>query len=365
MDIETFNKILTVGVNNGASDIHLKAGSPVLYRINGKLVEAKSSVLMPDITRQLSTYIIKSKTMRDKLDELQEYDSSYAVKGVGRFRVNIYRQRGSFALILRVIPFDTPNFETLDLPPVLKKISLEERGLVLVTGITGSGKSTTLAAMVDKINATRKCHILTIEDPIEFIHKNKLSSVSQREIGPDTKNFSLALRAALRQDPDVILVGEMRDLETIDIALKAAETGHLVLSTVHTTDAATTLARLISFFPAEEQGMIRLRISENIQAIISQRLIPKKSGKGRVVAAEIMIATKTIQECIKDPDKTDLIKDYIEKSRLQYHMQSFDQHLLELYKSGEITFDTARSAATNPSDFERAILLDTTDGKIE
>ncbi len=364
MDIETFNKILAVGVNNGASDIHLKAGSPVLYRMNGTLVEAKSSILTPDVTRQLATFIIKSRGMRDNLDDIQEYDSSYAVVGVGRFRVNVYKQRGSFALILRVIPFDIPSFEELNLPPILKKIAEEERGLVLITGITGSGKSSTLAAMIDQINAKRKCHILTIEDPIEFIHKNKKSSVSQREIGPDTKNFSMALRAALRQDPDVILVGEMRDYETVDIAFKAAETGHLVLSTVHTTDAATTLARLISFFPALEQNLIRIRLSENLKATVSQRLLKRKDGKGRAVAAEVMIVTKTIEECIKDPARTDNIKDFIEKSRLQYGMQSFDQHLLDLYKNGTITFEMAKSAATNPSDFERAIMLDSSDGTI-
>jgi twitching motility protein PilT len=363
MDIETFNKILEVGVKNGASDIHLKAGSPVLYRVNGKLIEAKSSVLVPDITKKLVTYLVKSHGMLDQIDGIQEYDSSYAVKGVGRFRVNIFKQRGSFAVVLRVIPFETPTVESLGLPNVMKSIALEERGLILLTGITGSGKSTTLAAMIDEINANRKCHILTIEDPIEFIHRNKKSSLSQREIGLDTKNFALALRAALRQDPDVILVGEMRDLETVDIALKAAETGHLVLSTVHTTDAATTLARLISFFPAEEQGLIRIRIAENLAAVVSQRLLPKKSGKGRVLAMEIMIATKTIQECIKDPKKTGEIKDFIEKSKLQYHMQSFDQHLIELYKADEISFEMAKSAATNPSDFERAIYLDSVESE--
>ena len=364
MDNATFNKILAVGVNNGASDIHLKVGSPVLYRVNGKLIEAKSSILSPEITKNIVTYIVKSKTLLDHLDELQEHDSSYAVDGVGRFRVNIYKQRGSFALILRVIPFEIPTFDSFELPEVIRKIAMEERGLILVTGITGSGKTTTLAAMIDLINKSKKCHILTVEDPIEFIHKNAKSSVSQREIGLDTKNFALALRAALRQDPDVILVGEMRDLETVDIALKAAETGHLVLSTVHTTDTTTTLARMISFFPPTEQGLTRIRLAENLKAVISQRLLPKKEGEGRVVAAEIMIVTKTIEECIKDPDRTDNIKDFIEKSRLQYHMQSFDQHLIELYNDGKITFETAKSAATNPSDFERAIMLDSAGGEL-
>ena len=226
---------------------------------------------------------------------------------------------------------------------------------MLVTGATGSGKSSTLAAMIDHINRTRADHILTIEDPIEFLHTNRKSSISQREVGPDTQTFTTALRAALRQDPDVILVGEMRDPETIDIALKAAETGHMVYSTVHTTDAAKTIGRLIGVFPAEEQQQVRLRLSDNLKGVISQRLLPRADGKGRAVAAEVMVATKTVQEHIKDPDKTGSLKDVIERGRDQYGMQSFDQHLTELYQKKAITLEVAKSAASNPSDFERAL----------
>jgi twitching motility protein PilT len=242
---------------------------------------------------------------------------------------------------------------------VLREIAEEERGLVLVTGVTGSGKTSTLAALIDHLNEHKRCHILTIEDPIEYIHKNKRSSVSQREIGLDTGNFNAGLRSALRQDPDIILVGEMRDTETIDIALKAAETGHLVFSTVHTTDAAKTVGRLISVFPASEQNMVRIRVAENLKATISQRLLPKKERKGRVAALEILRMTKTIEECIKDALRTHEIKDVIEEGRDAYGTQSFDQHLTDLFNRGVIDFETAKSAATNPSDFERAVLLNT------
>jgi twitching motility protein PilT len=254
-----------------------------------------------------------------------------------------------------VIPTTIPTIESLGLPAVLGKVAEEERGLILVTGATGSGKSTTLAAMINQINATRSCHILTIEDPIEFLHQNRKASVSQREIGPDTLNYIVGLRAALRQDPDVILVGEMRDAESIDIALKAAETGHLVFSTVHTTDAAKTIGRITSVFPAEEQLFVRNRIADNLKATVSQRLLPRADGKGRAVALEIMIVTQTIQEDIRDPARTDEIKDAIEKGRQQYGMQSFDQHLTDLYRANIITLQTAIHAATNPSDFERAL----------
>ena len=295
--------------------------------------------------------------MGDKVDlrEIQEYDTSYSIPGVARFRINIYRQRGSLAIVARVIPTEIPTIESLGLPAVLGKIAQEERGLILVTGATGSGKSTTLAAMINQINATRPCHILTIEDPIEFLHQNRKASVSQREIGPDTKNYVVGLRAALRQDPDVILVGEMRDAESIDIALKAAETGHLVFSTVHTTDAAKTIGRITSVFPAEEQLFVRNRLADNLKATVSQRLLPRADGKGRAVALEIMVVTQTVQEYIRDPSRTDGIKDVIEKGRQQYGMQSFDQHLTDLYRANIITLQTAVQAATNPSDFERAL----------
>jgi twitching motility protein PilT len=285
-------------------------------------------------------------------EHTQEVDSSYQLPGVARFRVNIYRQRETYGLVLRIIPTEAPTLAKLNLPPVIETIADADRGLVLVTGTTGSGKSTTLAAIVNHINETRMAHVLTIEDPIEFMHSNKRSSISQREIGVDTSSFNVGLRAALRQDPDVILVGEMRDAESIDIALKAAETGHLVFSTVHTTDATKTIGRILGVFPAEEQEQVRQRLAQNLHSTISQRLLPRRDGSGMVVAQEIMLCTGSIREAISKPGSMS-IKDLIEKSRIQYKMQSFDQHLVDLMKSGLITKEVALSAATSPSDFER------------
>ena len=352
------NKLLGVGVQNGASDIHFRPGDPPMYRVNGALRGLKTEKLTAAHTRQLALNVIRDQAAREGIDTLQEFDTSYTLDGISRFRVNVYRQRGSLAVVLRIIPNEVPTLDGLNLPPVLKQIAQHERGLVLVTGATGSGKTTTLAALVNHINQTDAQHIITIEDPIEFIHKNGKSSVSQREIGLDTVSFSVALRAALRQDPDVILVGEMRDLETIDIALKAAETGHLVMSTVHTTDATKTIGRLLSVFPAEEQPMVRARLAENLKASVSQRLLPTADGRGRAVALEIMVQTKTVQEYILDPARTGGLKDVIEKGRTTYDMQSFDQHLSELYKSKVITLETAKAAASNPADFERALHFD-------
>jgi twitching motility protein PilT len=349
------NRLLTVGSQNGASDIHFRPGDPPTYRVNGSLRTLKGERLSADDTRAIAMMMISAPERQKEIDALQEFDGSYAVPGVARFRANVYRQRGSLSVIMRIIPSEVPTLDALGLPAVLKKIASSERGLVLVTGATGSGKTSTLAAMIDHINRNESLHILSIEDPIEFLHKNLKSSISQREIGADTASFNVALRAALRQDPDVILVGEMRDTETIDIALKAAETGHLVLSTVHTTDAAKTISRLVSVFPAEEQQMVRIRLADSLMASISQRLLPKADGKGRVVALEIMVQTQTIREYIRTPDKTVGLKDVIEKGRSNYGMQSFDQHLSDLYKSGVIAIETARSAASNPADFERAL----------
>jgi twitching motility protein PilT len=355
VDVATMNKLLTYGVQNGASDIHFRPGDPPTYRVTGQLRAIKGDKLMPQHTRQLALNVIGDAAVQAGIDTLQEYDSSYALPGVARFRVNVYRQRGSLALVLRVIPTEVPTLEGLNLPPIIKAITSNERGLVLVTGATGSGKTTTLAAMINAINAQDAVHILTIEDPIEFVHKNLRASVSQREIGLDTDNFSTALRSALRQDPDVILVGEMRDHETVDIALKAAETGHLVLATVHTTDAVKTVGRLLSFYPGDEQLAVRARIAESLKATISQRLMPRADGKGMALAMEIMVQTKTVQEYIIDPNRTGGLKDVIEKGRTTYGMQSFDQHLSELYRAGVITLEVARAGASNPADFERAL----------
>jgi twitching motility protein PilT len=355
MEQRVFNQLLAAAVKNGASDIHIKAGAPPALRIGGSLLPVKVPALVPDDTQNIASFVLSNARWRGELEQLRDWDTSYAVDEVGRFRVNIFRQKGNFALVLRAIPFNVPTVESLALPPVVKTMAEYERGLVLVTGVTGSGKSSTLAAIVRQINETTRAHILTIEDPIEFLHEDKLSRITQREIGPDTGNFAQALRAALRQDPDVILVGEMRDTETIEIALKAAETGHLVLSTVHTTDAAKTISRLCDAFPAEAQHAVRHRLAENLKGTISQRLLPKAQGKGRAVAAEIMVSTESIKEFIADPNRTNEIADYLAKNRDIYGTQSFDQHLSELYRNGVITLDVAKAAASNPSDFERAL----------
>src|ERR1041385_4446146 len=273
------------------------------------------------------------------IDKIQDYDCSWALPEVGRFRVNIMKQRGSFSIIMRAIPLVVPSFEKLGLPPVMAKIAEFERGMVLVTGVTGSGKSSTMAALVDYINARETGHILTLENPIEFLHSDKKCSVTQREIGSDTKDFQMGLRAALRQDPDVILIGELRDAETIDTAMKAAETGHLLMSTLHTPDAVSTILRMMAMFAPEEQDVVRIRLAESLKAVISQRLLPKKNGKGRAVAAEIMINTPSIKDLILDGQRLGEIKDFIEQGKEQYGMQTFDQCLQDLVINNQVTFD--------------------------
>jgi twitching motility protein PilT len=357
---ERFNVVLKSMVEQGGSDLHISAGSGFRIRVRGKLTLASDTEpLSPnDIITVVGGILLANRkctpeNLMSFIGTITDYDGSYSVSGLGRFRVNIASQRQSLSLVLRHIPLVLPTIESLGLPQVIGEISLEERGLVLVTGITGSGKSTTLAAMINLINQKKNCKIITIEDPIEFLYRDVNCSVIQRECGSDTENFAKALRAALRQDPDIILVGEMRDKETIDIAIKAAETGHLVLSTVHTTDAPKTISRILSNFESSEQSAVRLRLSETLLSIISQRLVVRADGGGRVVACEIMRRTQTIQECIEDPEKIHMIKEYIEKGREMYQMQTFDQHLTDLYKSGIISMETAKSAATSPSDFER------------
>ncbi|HUT51941.1 MAG TPA: type IV pilus twitching motility protein PilT [bacterium] len=358
MEIKVFDQLLAAGMKNHASDIHFKAGSPPIFRINGEIREVKAPQLRPEDTRDIALHLLQRKDLQARIEEIQDYDTSYLLEGVGRFRVNIFRQKLSLAVVMRLIPLEVPTFEALGLPPILEQIAMQERGMILVTGITGSGKSSTLAAMIGCVNKNRRKHILTIEDPIEFVHSDDKSSVSQREIGLDTKDFGEALRRALRQDPDVILVGEMRDYETVDIALKAAETGHLVFSTVHTTDAPRTINRLVGVFPADEQPLVRLRLAESLRAVISQRLLPKKDGKGRALAVEVMVNTMSISDCIKDPEKTYQMKEYIEKGHDQYGMQGFDQSLTQLYKSGQVSLEVAKSAASNPADFERALYVE-------
>jgi len=357
MDLATFNQFLAAAVKSGASDIHFKAGGPPAVRVNGDLRTVRVPALRSDDTDRIAGHILTAARWRGDAKDIREVDSSYALDGVGRFRASVFRQMGNAAVILRAIPFSVPTFDQLGLPPVVKKIAAEDRGLILVTGVTGSGKTSTLAAFVNHINQTGRKHILTVEDPIEYIHADLNSRITQREIGPDTTTFASALRAALRQDPDVILVGEMRDLETIDIAIKAAETGHLVLSTTHTTDATRTIGRILGAFPSDSQQGVRVRLAETLKAIISQRLLPRANGQGRVVAAEILVNVLGVQELIRNEDRTNEIKDFLEKGMDVYGTQSFDQHLSFLYNSQIISLETATEAATNASDFERAVAM--------
>ena len=353
MDFNSFLMSLVQLGQGKVSDLHFKVGSPPLLRVRGELEPARFNKLGPDDTKRIAQALIGGAS----LDGVHDLDAAYSIPGQARFRVNIFRQKGSYSIVLRVIALEIPTMEELGLPEVVKQIAMEERGLVLVTGPTGSGKSSTLAAMIRHVNETRKAHILTIEDPIEFIHQDKLCSVNQREIGGDTSDFGTGLRAALRQDPDIILVGEMRDVETMSIAIKAAETGHLVFSTLHTVDAAKTINRIVDAFPHEQQQQLRLQLAANLKAIVSQRLLPKTDG-GRIVALEIMRTTATIRDCIENPEKTAGIRDAIGAGREQYGMQLFDQHLRDLYVGQQITMETALSAASSPSDFQRALAFD-------
>jgi twitching motility protein PilT len=296
-----------------------------------------------------------SSRQKEKFKNNFEIDFAYSVPGLGRFRCNIFQQRGTVGLVLRVIPVKILSIRELMLPSVLEKICEETRGLILCTGTTGSGKSTTLAAMIDYINAHRLEHIITVEDPIEFLHRDKKSIVNQREVEVDTKSFSQALRSALRQDPDVILVGEMRDYETIETALTAAETGHLVLSTLHTMDATETVNRIISVFPPHQQKQIRLQLAAVLKAVVSLRLLPRADGLGRVPAAEVMISTNYIRDCIENKEKTKLIKDAISQGTSQYGMQTFDQSIYTLYRNGLITLEEALRRASNPDEFKLKI----------
>lgn len=344
------NDLLKIAVTQNASDLHIKVGSPPILRIAGELTPLVSESRITQQDAMKIAFSVMSPGQREVFKKKNELDLAYSVPGLGRFRCNIFLQRGTIGMVFRIIPIRIPNFEELNLPGVLKKIAMEERGLVLVTGTTGSGKSTTLAAMIDFINSNRTCNIVTIEDPIEYLHRDKKSIVNQREIGSDTESFGKALRSALRQDPDVILVGEMRDFETIQTALVAAETGHLVFSTLHTIDATETVNRIIAVFPPYQHKQVRIQLAAVIKGIISMRLIPRADGKGRVPAVEVLVATATIRDCITDPDKTKLIPDVIAQGKIHYGMQTFDQSLFDLYKSGLVTYEEAMRRATNPDD---------------
>jgi len=346
------NDLLKIGVERKASDLHLKVGSHPVLRIDGELVPlVELKRLMQEDTIAMAFSMMNARQKQRFKDEF-EIDIAYSVPGLGRFRCNIFQQRGTVGLVLRVIPGRILTIRELILPPVLEKICAESRGLVLCTGTTGSGKSTTLAAMIDKINAERNEHIVTIEDPIEFLHRDKKSIVNQREIDVDTRAFSVALRSALRQDPDVVLVGEMRDYETIETALLAAETGHLVFSTLHTLDATETINRIIAVFPPHHQKQIRIQLSQVLKAVISMRLMPRADGVGRVPAVEVMIVTPYIRECIENKEKTKYIREQIALGTSQYGMQTFDQSLFQLYRSGLITLEEAMRRATNPDEFK-------------
>ncbi len=345
------NEILKIALKGGASDIHIKPGLPPMFRVDGMLVPLKNGErLAPEHVAKMALGIMNP-VQKQRFEDTREVDLAYGIAGLGRFRVNVFQQRGTVGIVFRVIPFGVKSIEQLHLPKVIENISLEQRGLVLVTGTTGSGKSTTLAAMIDYINSNRTSHIMTIEDPIEFLIRDRRSIVNQREIGVDTQSFANALRAALRQDPDVILVGEMRDFETIETAITAAETGHLVMSTLHTLDATETINRIISVFPPYQQKQVRIQLASILKAVVSQRLVPRADGKGRVPALEVLVSTARVRECVADKDRTKELHDAIAKGFTTYGMQTFDQSLMHHVKQGLITYEEALKHVSNPDDF--------------
>jgi len=347
--------LLVTATAHFASDLHLKVGSFPIVRIGGELYPiADAPRLSPEDTLEMA-FSMMSNRQKQKLKDISEVDIAYSVKGLGRFRANIFQQRGSVSIVLRVIPDQSKDSLALGLPPVIDRIADERRGLILVTGATGSGKSTTLAAMIDRINSTRSGHIVTIEDPIEFLHRDKKAFVTQREVDVDTRSFAEALRGALRQDPDVILVGEMRDLETIQTALTAAETGHLVLSTLHTLDATETITRIVSSFPSHQQKSVRIQLSGILKAVISMRLMRAVKGSGRVPAVEVMVSTALIRDYIINEEKTSLIREALANGASQYSMQTFDQSLFHLLQSRQITLEEGIRNATNPDEFKMRV----------
>ena len=342
------NQLLAKAVAARASDIHLKVGIPPAARVRGDLVFFRTEPLRPEDTETIARVVIKDPAIRASVSTVREHDCAYAAEGVGRFRVNVYRQRGTIGIVMRAIPTKIPTIEDLGAPAACAALAEKDRGLVLVVGAAGNGKSSTLAAMIGHLNRTQPLHIVTIEDPIEFLHDDDKSSVSQREVGIDTTTFADALRAALRQDPDVILVGEIRDELTLDIALKAAETGHLVLSTLHTPDVTRTVGRMLALAPKGQPGSteeLRERIGDTLQGVIAQRLLPRKDGVGLVLAAEVLVATGTVRESIKRPEGNPSMKELMEKGAHPYGMQTFEMHLKQLLQQGLIDKDVARAAA--------------------
>ncbi len=353
MDI---NDLLKIAIENEASDLHLKVGSYPVLRIHGDLEPlTKFPKLTPSLTQNLVNQIT-NEYQREKLKQYMDLDLAYSLEGFGRFRGSIFQQRGSFAIVLRIIPLEIKTIKELLLPEVLEKISQEQRGLVLVTGSTGSGKTTTLASMIDHINRHRRENIITVEDPIEYLHQDRKCMISQREIGLDVQSYSRGLISSLREDPDVILVGEMREMDTIETSLLAAETGHLVLSTLHTVDAPETITRIISVFPPHHQRQLRLQLASILKAVISMRLIPRKDGEGRVPAVEVMINTPFIADCIQDREKTRLIRDAIAKGVSQYGMQTFDQSIFQLFKDGYISYEQGLRYSSSPDNFKLKVM---------
>lgn len=346
----TIKKILEEMINQGGSDLHMKAGLPPVVRVDGKLRHLSMERPMPKDLEEIANQIL-TPSQKERFTKTREVDFAFGVSGLARFRANFYVQRGSIAMVFRHVPVNIKNIDELQLPPVLKDLSLIPRGLIFVTGTVGSGKSTTLTAMVNEINKTTNKNIITVEDPIEFLHHDEKSIINQREIGSDTSSFHEALRHILRQDPDVILIGEIRDALTMEIALMAADTGHLVLSTLHTVDATQTINRVISFFPPHQHQEIRYLLAATLQSVVAQRLIPLQEGKGRVPAVEVMIVTSTIREYIIDPEKTPLISQAIREGVSSHGMQSFDQSLMKLLSGGFISMEEALKSSSNPHEF--------------
>ncbi len=338
-------------VNEGASDLHLKVGGIPNFRLKSRVVPIGDEKITIDMMDDFINDIM-NRQQKTKWENMKEMDFAVSAGSLGRFRVNLFRQRGTVALAIRHVKGEVPNFETLFLPEVILDLAMKKRGLILVTGTTGSGKSTSLASMVNHVNEHSSSHIITIEDPIEYVHKDKASIVTQRELGQDTDNFANALKASLRQDPDMILVGEIRDLDTFQIALTAADTGHLVMSTIHTTNASETLKRILSMYEPHLHDEVRSMLASTLVAIISQRLLPKKDGNGLVPAAEILVNTPTIKEYLQDTDKFEMINSAIAEGHTQYGSQTFDQSIFKLYKDDMITYDTAYKYASNPNDFD-------------
>ncbi len=337
-------KIIKAAVERGASDLHIKAGDVFRARINGKLVPLTKQRLTPDQTRAIALKLISSDEDRSKIDRLRDFDCSWGMPGVGRFRVNVLRQRSSFMIVMRVIPFTVPTIESLRLPAILAPIAESDRGLVLVTGVSGSGKSSTVAAMVHHINRTQQKHVVTIENPIEFLHRDLSCSITQREVGVDTENLTIGLRAALRQDPDVVVLGEIADADTIDTAIKGAETGHLVIATMPTPDVTATIDRILTTLPREEREIGRMRLSEALRAVVSQQLLPQKDDKGRVAAVEVLVATPAVRETLKDAARTGELRKHMADGRKPLGTQTFEQHVSDLVDAGLITQETAKAA---------------------